>query len=36
MVYATGDMHGDYALFSQKKFKNIITDLTVNELTEFQ
>ena len=23
MVYVTGDMHGDYALFSQKKFKNI-------------
>lgn len=23
MVYATGDMHGDYALFSQKKFKNL-------------
>lgn len=23
MIYATGDMHGDYALFSQKKFKNI-------------
>lgn len=23
MIYATGDMHGDYDLFSQKKFKNI-------------
>ena len=23
MVYVTGDMHGDYALFSQKNFKNI-------------
>lgn len=23
MIYVTGDMHGDYRIFSQKKFKNI-------------
>ena len=23
MIYVTGDTHGDYKVFSQKKFKNI-------------